>query len=51
MRIWGINVRCAASAEEAFAIIDDEHYAVRRAVRRQRLRSGESGFEHPESAI
>ncbi|MFQ8717354.1 MAG: hypothetical protein ACLR9W_02150 [Enterobacter hormaechei] len=27
----GINVRCAASAEEAFAIIDDG-YAVRRAV-------------------
>lgn len=44
MRIWGINVRCAASAEEAFAIIDDGFtpFAV---LCDQRLRSGESGFD------
>ncbi|MGK3632095.1 ATP-binding protein [Enterobacter cloacae] len=44
MSIWGINVRCAASAEEAFAIIDDGFtpFAV---LCDQRLRSGESGFD------
>ncbi|HCM9153821.1 TPA: hybrid sensor histidine kinase/response regulator [Enterobacter cloacae subsp. cloacae] len=44
MSIWGINVRCAAYAEEAFAIIDDGFtpFAV---LCDQRLRSGESGFD------
>ncbi|HBH7062193.1 hybrid sensor histidine kinase/response regulator [Enterobacter cloacae] len=44
MSIWGINVRCAASAEEAFAIIEDGFtpFAV---LCDQRLRSGESGFD------
>jgi len=44
MSVWGINVRCAASAEEAFAIIDDGFtpFAV---LCDQRLRSGESGFD------
>lgn len=44
MNIWGIDVRCAASAEEAFAIIDDGFtpFAV---LCDQRLRSGESGFD------
>ncbi|MEG6332060.1 hybrid sensor histidine kinase/response regulator [Enterobacter hormaechei] len=42
--VWGIDVRCAASAEEAFAIIDDGFtpFAV---LCDQRLRSGESGFD------
>lgn len=44
MSLWGINVRCAASAEDAFAIIDDGFtpFAV---LCDQRLRSGESGFD------
>ena len=44
MSVWGIKVRCAASAEEAFAIIDDGFtpFAV---LCDQRLRSGESGFD------
>lgn len=44
MSVWGINVCCAASAEEAFAIIDDgfRPFAV---LCDQRLRSGESGFD------
>lgn len=44
MSVWGINVRCAASADEAFAIIDDgfKPFAV---LCDQRLRSGESGFD------
>lgn len=44
MSVWGINVRCAASAEEAFAIIDEgfKPFAV---LCDQRLRSGESGFD------
>lgn len=44
MSVWGIYVRCAASAEEAFAIIDDGFtpFAV---LCDQRLRSGESGFD------
>ncbi|HHT5615076.1 TPA: ATP-binding protein, partial [Enterobacter hormaechei] len=44
MSVWGIDVRCAASAEEAFAIIDDGFtpFAV---LCDQRLRSGESGFD------
>ncbi|EML9491570.1 integral membrane sensor hybrid histidine kinase [Enterobacter ludwigii] len=44
MGLWGINVRCAASAEDAFAIIDDGFtpFAV---LCDQRLRSGESGFD------
>lgn len=41
---WGINVRCAASAAEAFAIVDGGFtpFAV---LCDQRLRSGESGFD------
>lgn len=44
MSTWGITVRCAASAEEAFAIIDAGFtpFAV---LCDQRLRSGESGFD------
>ncbi|MGE8029703.1 ATP-binding protein [Enterobacter mori] len=44
MSVWGINVHCAASAEEAFAIIDEgfKPFAV---LCDQRLRSGESGFD------
>ena len=44
MSVWGIDVRCAASTEEAFAIIDDGFtpFAV---LCDQRLRSGESGFD------
>ncbi|WP_449507963.1 ATP-binding protein [Enterobacter ludwigii] len=44
MSLWGINVRCAASAEDAFAMIDDGFtpFAV---LCDQRLRSGESGFD------
>ena len=44
MSVWEIDVRCAASAEEAFAIIDDGFtpFAV---LCDQRLRSGESGFD------
>ncbi|HGM6943136.1 TPA: hybrid sensor histidine kinase/response regulator, partial [Serratia marcescens] len=44
MSTWGITVRCAASAEEAFAIVDDGFtpFAV---LCDQRLRSGESGFD------
>nr|WP_278435457.1 hybrid sensor histidine kinase/response regulator [Enterobacter mori] len=44
MSVWGINVRCATSAEEAFAIIDEgfKPFAV---LCDQRLRSGESGFD------
>ncbi|EHF4967722.1 hybrid sensor histidine kinase/response regulator [Enterobacter hormaechei] len=44
MSVWGIDVSCAASAEEAFAIIDDGFtpFAV---LCDQRLRSGESGFD------
>ncbi len=39
MSTWGITVRCAASAEEAFAIVDGGFtpFSV--------LRSGESGFD------
>lgn len=44
MSTWGITVRCAACAEEAFAIVDDgfRPFAV---LCDQRLRSGESGFD------
>jgi len=44
MSTWGITVRCAASAGEAFAIIDEgfRPFAV---LCDQRLRSGESGFD------
>ncbi|MGQ1886534.1 ATP-binding protein [Serratia marcescens] len=44
MSTWGITVRCAASAEEAFAIVDGGFtpFAV---LCDQRLRSGESGFD------
>lgn len=44
MNVWGITVRCATSAEEAFAIVDDGFmpFAV---LCDQRLRSGESGFD------
>lgn len=44
MSTWGITVRCAASADEAFAIVDDgfRPFAV---LCDQRLRSGESGFD------
>ena len=44
MSTWGITVRCAASAEEAFAIVNDGFtpFAV---LCDQRLRSGESGFD------
>lgn len=44
MDAWGISVRCAASAQEAFAIIDAGFtpFAV---LCDQRLRSGESGFD------
>ena len=44
MSVWGINVRCAASAEEAFAIIDDG-FTPLAVLCDQRLRSGESGFD------
>ncbi len=44
MNTWGISVRCAASAEEAFAILDDGFmpFAV---LCDQRLRSGQSGLD------
>ncbi|KNC10078.1 histidine kinase [Klebsiella sp. RIT-PI-d] len=41
---WGITVRCAASATEAFAIID-EGFVPFAVLCDQRLRSGESGFD------
>lgn len=44
MSLWGINVRCAASAKEAFAIID-EGFTPFAVLCDQRLRSGESGFD------
>ncbi|CAI1842717.1 hybrid sensor histidine kinase/response regulator [Serratia ficaria] len=44
MSTWGISVRCAASAEEAFAIID-EGFTPFAVLCDQRLRSGESGFD------
>lgn len=44
MSVWGIDVRCAASAEEAFAIIDDG-FTPLAVLCDQRLRSGESGFD------
>ncbi|AGP45592.1 Sensor protein TorS [Serratia plymuthica] len=44
MSTWGITVRCAASAEEAFAIID-EGFSPFAVLCDQRLRSGESGFD------
>ena len=49
MSTWGITVRCAASAEEAFAIVNDGFtpFAV---LCDQRLRSGER-FRHPQSAV
>ncbi|MDF7787999.1 hybrid sensor histidine kinase/response regulator [Pantoea stewartii] len=42
--LWGISVRCAASAKEAFAIIDDG-FVPTAVLCDQRLRSGESGFD------
>ncbi|WP_312947956.1 hybrid sensor histidine kinase/response regulator [Superficieibacter sp.] len=44
MNTWGLDVRCAASAEEAFAIIDDG-FTPFVVLCDQRLRSGESGFD------
>lgn len=44
MSSWGIVVRCAASAEEAFAIVDGG-FTPSVVLCDQRLRSGESGFE------
>ncbi len=44
MSSWGIAVRCAASAEEAFAIVDGG-FTPSVVLCDQRLRSGESGFE------
>lgn len=44
MNTWGIRVRCAACAEEAFAIID-EGFTPFAVLCDQRLRSGESGFD------
>lgn len=44
MSAWGITVRCAASAEEAFAIID-EGFTPFAVLCDQRLRSGENGFD------
>ncbi|MGK9175233.1 hybrid sensor histidine kinase/response regulator [Yokenella regensburgei] len=44
MSSWGVAVRCAASAEEAFAIVDDG-FIPEVVLCDQRLRSGESGFE------
>ncbi|HEI8867593.1 TPA: response regulator [Serratia odorifera] len=44
MSTWGITVRCAVSAEEAFAIID-EGFAPFAVLCDQRLRSGQSGFD------
>lgn len=44
MSSWGITVRCAASAEEAFAIVDGG-FTPTVVLCDQRLRSGESGFD------
>ena len=44
MSTWGIRVRCAASAAEAFAIVD-EGFTPFAVLCDQRLRSGESGFD------
>jgi CheY-like chemotaxis protein len=44
MHVWGVTVRCAASAEEAFAIID-AGFSPFGILCDQRLRSGESGFD------
>ncbi|PKH20478.1 hybrid sensor histidine kinase/response regulator [Enterobacterales bacterium CwR94] len=44
MSAWGIDVRCAASAEEAFAIVD-EGFEPQAILCDQRLRSSESGFD------
>jgi len=44
MSTWGLTVRCAACAEEAFAIID-EGFSPFAVLCDQRLRSGESGFD------
>ncbi|MGS6200987.1 hybrid sensor histidine kinase/response regulator, partial [Enterobacter hormaechei] len=43
MSVWGIDVRCAASAEEAFAIIDDG-FTPFGLLFEQGLRCGERGF-------
>jgi len=44
LETWGLTVRCAASAGEAFAIVD-EGFTPFAVLCDQRLRSGESGFE------
>ena len=44
MSSWGITVRCADSAEEAFAIVDGG-FTPSVVLCDQRLRSGESGFD------
>ena len=44
MSSWGMAVRCAASADEAFAIVDGG-FTPSVVLCDQRLRSGESGFE------
>jgi signal transduction histidine kinase/CheY-like chemotaxis protein len=44
MQAWGVEVRCAASAAEAFATLD-AGFQPRAILCDQRLRSGESGFE------
>ncbi|MDW5502484.1 hybrid sensor histidine kinase/response regulator [Pseudomonas lundensis] len=44
MSTWGLTVRCAASAKEAFTIVD-EGFTPFAVLCDQRLRSGESGFD------
>ncbi len=44
MSTWGLTVRCAASAKEAFTIVD-EGFIPFAVLCDQRLRSGESGFD------
>jgi len=44
MKAWGVDARCAASATEAFAILDDG-FVPQAILCDQRLRSGESGIE------
>jgi CheY-like chemotaxis protein len=44
MQAWGVTVRCAASANEAFALLESG-FSPQAILCDQRLRSGESGFE------
>lgn len=44
MQAWGVTVRCVASAQEAFAVLESG-FSPQAILCDQRLRSGESGFD------